>query len=210
MRIGIYGGSFDPVHYGHLLLAETCREAGRLDQVWFVPTALAPHKQGSEPTLAQQRVDMLGLAIAGHEHFEISEIEIDRGGVSYTVDTLRHLHEDDSTRELFLLIGADSLVDLPTWRAPDEICRLATPLVVARPGAAQPDFTPLAEFVSPDRAEAMRQSVIEMPQIEISSTNLRHRVATGQSIRYQTPRAVEKYIEANGLYRGDVGQVPRT
>src|SRR5262249_55888086 len=130
MRLGLFGGSFDPVHYGHLLLAETCREQCRLDAVWFVPAAVPPHKQARELSSAENRVEMLKLAIAGNEAFSVYQMEIERGGVSYTVDTLEQLHAEDPTRELFFLMGADSLADLPTWRNPRRICELAIPLIV--------------------------------------------------------------------------------
>src|SRR4051812_25893430 len=105
MRIGIFGGTFDPVHYGHLLLAEFCREQGGLDRVWFVPAAVPPHKQSVEISPANQRVEMLRLAISGNERFEVCEYETERGGVNYSVDTLRHFRDEDQTRELFFLMG---------------------------------------------------------------------------------------------------------
>src|SRR5262245_678910 len=136
MRLGIFGGTFDPVHYGHLLLAESCREAQRLDAVWFLPAAVPPHKRDRELTPAEQRSEMLELAIAGHESFGGCRYEIERGGVNYTVDTLAHLREEEPSRELFFLLGADSLRDLGTWREPQRICALATPIVVRRVDAA--------------------------------------------------------------------------
>ena len=118
MRLGIFGGTFDPVHYGHLLLAELCREACRLDQVWFVPAATPPHKSPRAITPAGQRLEMLELAVGGNECFAVSRLEVDRGGVSYTVDTLAELKAADPQRELFFLLGGDSLKDLPHWREP--------------------------------------------------------------------------------------------
>ena len=200
MRLGIFGGSFDPVHYGHLLLAECCREQARLDAVWFVPAAVSPLKEGNQAAPAEDRAQMLRLAIAGHEAFSLSTMEIDRGGVSYTADTLRQLASDDPSRELFFPLGADALVDLPRWREPDVICTLATPLVVRRAGSPEPNFDALTAIVPPERIEQIRAAQVEMPSIELSSTDIRRRVAERQSIRYQTPRAVEKYIETQGLY----------
>ena len=112
MRLGLYGGSFDPVHYGHLLLAECCREQCRLDAVWFVPAAVPPHKQDATLSPANQRIEMLQLAIGGHESLAVYRGEIERGGVSYTVDTLEQLHREEPQRELFFLMGADSLADV--------------------------------------------------------------------------------------------------
>jgi nicotinate-nucleotide adenylyltransferase len=201
MRLGIFGGSFNPVHYGHLLLAETCREQARLDQVWFVPNFLSPLKQDQPPAPPKQRLEMLQLAIGGHEAFHLSTIELDRGGVSYTVDTLAEITKQRPDAELFFLLGADSLVDFPRWREPQRICELATPLVVRRHGSPEPHYEMLAPLLPPVRLATVRQLTVDMPIIELSSTDLRRRAAAGQSLRYRTPRAVEKYIETHGLYR---------
>lgn len=201
MRLGLLGGTFDPVHYGHLLLAEYCREACGLDQIWFVPTNAPPHKNRDDLTAPRQRLEMLELAIGGHQPFAVSSLEVDRGGVSYTVDTLQQLRDQDPSRELFFLLGADSLKDLPQWREPARICELATPVVVRRPGSTEPDFACLAGLVNADRLATFEKYQARMPQIELSSTEIRRRVRAGQSIRFQTPRAVEKYIESAGLYR---------
>ena len=138
MRLGLYGGSFDPVHYGHLLLAECCRETLALDEVWLIPAAVPPHKQTQQRVAAKHRLQMIELALAGHEQIRGSSLEIDRGGVSYTVDTLAQVHMLHPQATLFLLMGADSLRDLPTWREPDRICALSLPAVVRRGGAAEP------------------------------------------------------------------------
>jgi nicotinate-nucleotide adenylyltransferase len=202
MRLGIFGGSFDPVHYGHLLLAECCREQCRLDEVWFVPAAAPPHKQGRELAPAKARLEMLELATSGNEAFRVSSLEVDRGGVSFTVETLRAIAAEHPQAELFLLMGADSLRDLPTWREPVEILTRAIPVVVRRAGTAEPDFAPLAEMMSPARLREIRSSQVTMPLFEQSSTDLRERASEGRSLRYRTPRAIEKYIETQGLYRG--------
>ncbi|GAG03859.1 unnamed protein product, partial [marine sediment metagenome] len=111
MRIGLFGGTFDPVHFGHLLLAECCREQCRLDEVWFLPTATPPHKQDRQPTAAEHRVEMLELATSGNPAFSVCRHEIERSGVNYSVDTLAHFHAEDPSRELFFLMGADMLLD---------------------------------------------------------------------------------------------------
>jgi nicotinate-nucleotide adenylyltransferase len=201
MRLGIYGGSFDPVHFGHLLLAECCREQCGLDQVWFVPASVPPHKQLGAIASAAARVDMLKLAIGGHEAFVVSTIETERGGVSYTVDTLESVRRQQPEAELFFLMGADSLADFSTWREPARICELAAPIVVRRAGTAEPDYAVLGPLVPAARLEAIRRLRVEMPVIDLSASDLRRRVAASLSIRYRTSRAVEKYIEANGLYR---------
>ena len=201
MRLGVYGGSFDPVHYGHLLLAEMCREQCRLDEVWFIPAALPPHKQHRDMTPAKLRVEMLQLAIGGTPGLLASTIEIERGGVSYTVDTLAEIQRQHAAAQLFLLMGADSLHDLPTWREPDRICELAIPVVVRRAGSPYPDLTVLRPLMTAERWEEANRNQVTMPIIDLSSSEMRRRVADGQSIRFRTPRAVEKFIETQGLYR---------
>ena len=201
MRIGIFGGSFDPVHFGHLLLAECCREQGQLDAVRFVPAAVPPHKQQRELTPAQNRIEMLELAIGGHPAFSVSRYETDRGGVNYTVDTLAHFHDEDPASEFFFLLGADMFRDLPHWRQPERICELALPMAVRRCGEPPLDFKLLSGIASPEQIEAMRRHEVVMPEIGLSGSDLRRRVAAGQGIRYRTPRAVEKYIETHGLYK---------
>jgi nicotinate-nucleotide adenylyltransferase len=203
MRLGLFGGSFDPVHYSHLLLAECCREQRQLDRVWFVPAATPPHKQHLAQASAKQRVEMLELAIGGHEAFAVSRIELDRGGVSYTVDTLREVRRQQPDDELFLLMGADALRDLPTWKEPAEICRLATPIVVRRAGLPELDFSHLAAFVDATRLAQFAASQVHMPLVDFSSTDLRQRAAAGLSLRYRTPRAVEKYIQTQRLYQAE-------
>jgi nicotinate-nucleotide adenylyltransferase len=200
MRIGVFGGSFDPIHQGHLILAEQCREQAGLDAVWFVPCALSPDKERGAQGTDRQRIEMIELAIAGHPAFQLARIEIDRGGVSYTVDTLkaiRELHADD---ELFLLLGADSLDNFDTWREPSEICQLAIPLVVGRPNAKEVDLSVLKKYVDSQRYESFCRHSIVSPLIDIQSRQIRKKIEKQQSIRYLTPRAVEKYIETQKLY----------
>jgi nicotinate-nucleotide adenylyltransferase len=201
MRLGLYGGSFDPVHYGHLLLAECCRERLALDEVWLIPAAVPPHKQARELAPGKHRLEMLELALAGHEQLKASRLELDRAGVSYTLDTLFAVHELVPGASLFLLMGADSLADLPNWREPRRICELSIPAVVCRGGSAEANFEVLRGLVSEERLSAIRSAQVQMPLIELSSTDLRTRAASGRSLRFRTPRAVERYIETHGLYR---------
>lgn len=203
VRLGILGGTFDPVHWGHLLLAEYAREQARLDKVWFLPAALSPHKQDRQPGTDANRVAMLELATGGHAAFEISRLEIDRGGVSFTVDTLCEIRQQLPSAKLFFIMGGDSLADFRDWREPGQILDLATPLIVGRPGSPTPHVSTLAKLASPDRLAAIAEVQFTMPQIGISSSDIRHRVRNGLSIRYQVTRAVEKYIEANRLYIED-------
>jgi len=200
MRLGLFGGSFDPIHVGHLLLAESAREQCQLEQVWFLPAAVPPHKMGRQLTSGEMRIEMLDLAIGGHPGFSVSDHEIDRGGVSYTVRTLNHFRAEDPDGELFFILGADMLADLPNWREAAMVCELALPIVACRGGNAEPDFGCLTGVVRSERIEEIRRHRIESPLIELSSSEIRRRVAEGSSIRYRTPRAVEKYIETHGLY----------
>lgn len=212
MRLGIFGGTFDPVHYGHLLLAESCREQLRLDQVWFLPAAVPPHKQERTLAPAVERAEMLELAIGGHEAFAVCRHEIERGGVNYTADTLARIQAEGPARELFFLMGADSLRDLPSWKNPRQICELATPVMVCRgelggelgPAASAGesfDWSRLETILSAERLRDIRNHQVHMPRVDLSSSEIRVRVAAGESIRFRTPRAVEKYIESHGLYR---------
>lgn len=201
MRIGIYGGSFDPVHFGHLLLAETCREQLPLERVVFVPTGIPPHKREQRVSPAEHRLAMLELATAGNPAFEISRCEIDRPDVSYTVDTLRWFAENFPDDDLFLLLGSDMFHDLPNWREPEQIVQFATPVPVRRGGHDNPDVRRLSKIVSSQQVEIVRNLMVYMPEMALSSSELRERVALGRSIRYRTPRSVEMYIQTHGLYR---------
>ena len=171
-RIGIFGGSFDPIHFGHLLLAEYCREARQLDEIWFVPAAQSPHKLHLDQTAPQQRAEMIELAIADHPDFLLVNHELRRGGISYTIDTLKSFQEQHPTSKFFLLIGADSLTEFSTWYQPAEICDLADLVVVARPGSEPVQFDHLADLVSSETITRYQQLVVEMPLIELSSSEV--------------------------------------
>ena len=207
MRIGVFGGSFDPVHLGHLIAAECCREQAGLDRVLFVPAAVPPHKQDRQLSPAADRVEMLRLAVGGHDAFAVSTLEIDRGGVSFTVDTLAVLHETHPADELFLLLGPDAIVGFPTWREPTRILDLAAPLVMMREviddlsmiaGDAR-----LATLIGQERLAAILSAAVRLPAIGIRASDLRAAVAAGRSIRFRTPRAVEAYVAAHRLYQLD-------
>lgn len=195
MRLGLFGGTFDPIHLGHLILAEQCRESCRLDRVWFVVTGAPPHKRG-ERTGVADRLEMVRIAIAGHPAFSVSDIEASRPGPHYSVETLEAVRRDHPGDELFFLVGADSLADFPTWREPARIAQIATIVVVNRPDidrarpAGLPDFGPGSHPLV----------AVTIPPIGIASSDLRCRLAEGRSIRYMVPRGVEAYIEANKLY----------
>ncbi len=145
MRLGLFGGTFDPIHLGHLILAEQCREACELDRVWFVVAGLPPHKMEGRTAVAH-RLEMVRIAVAGHSVFEASEIEAVRPGPHYSVETLESVRRQRSDDDLYFLIGADSLADLPFWREPARIAQLATIVVVNRPGIAEVDPARLPDF----------------------------------------------------------------
>jgi nicotinate-nucleotide adenylyltransferase len=196
-RIGLFGGTFDPIHHGHLILAELCREQLRLDRLEFVVAADPPHKPDGALASFTHRATMVRLALDGSDGLAVNESEATRAGPSYTVDTLRQRLADAPNDDLWFLVGADSLRDLPSWREPEAIIRLVRLAVVARPGVA------IGREAIPESVPGLRERVdwVEAPLIELSSTVLRDRVQRGCTIRFQVPRAVESYIAAKGLYR---------
>jgi nicotinate-nucleotide adenylyltransferase len=203
-RVGILGGTFDPVHYGHLVVAEEVREALSLDRVLFVPAAIPPHKIGLAITSAADRAAMVELAIAGNRAFTMSRIELDRDGTSYTVDTLetlaRETHQAGITRELYFILSAEAVAALPTWRAPARILELARLVVVPRPGSPVPDLAVLAFEVGASPADE-RILTVDTLALAHSASDIRRRAAAGLSIRYLVPPAVESYICDHRLYR---------
>jgi len=199
LRIGILGGTFDPIHYGHLILAEEAWARLELDRVLFVPAREPPHKLLQPGSPAADRLYMVRLSIASNPHFDVSDIELERPGPSYTVDTLALLRQELGPQaELYFLMGLDSLVNLPTWHNPEGIIALAHLAVARRPGYAA-DLQRL-EQVLPGITE--RTHFLDIPEIGIASHDLRRRVREGLPIKYQVPEAVEEYIYARGLYRG--------
>lgn len=207
-RIGMFGGSFDPIHIAHLILAECCREALELEQVLFIPAFISPLKQDSHPIDAKHRVEMIRLAIGGNPAFRIDTRELDRGGVSYTIDTVRELKQEYPNAELVLLMGADSVRDLPKWRSPGELLELVSIGAISRGGLGEPPWESIRGLVSEERWLQL-QKRIDAPQLELSSGSLRQRVASGQSIRYQVPAAVEMYIQQHQLYFNAAKQYSR-
>jgi nicotinate-nucleotide adenylyltransferase len=192
-RIGFFGGSFDPIHFGHLILAESCRESLSLDRVVF--------KTASKPASNRDRIELVRLAIGGHPAFHIDTREIDRGGVSYTIDSVKSLKTDFPASDVFLLLGADSLVDIAKWREPAELFKLAMPAVIQRGGFAPIDWSTLEPYMDRDRLKQCQSHRIESPLIEISSSDIRSRIAAGRSIKYLVPPAVEAYIREAELFR---------
>jgi nicotinate-nucleotide adenylyltransferase len=201
MRIGIFGGTFDPVHIGHLIIAEQAREQARLDQVWFVPSARPPHKLEKPISPFDRRAEMLLLATAGQSSFRVDLVEKDRPGPSFTADTLGDLHRAHPGSEFFLILGADMLVDLLKWHEPLRVLELATLLVAARPGWQVWTAEQLAAAIPVADATRVRIHQVVIPLVEISSRDLRRRAGEGRSLLYMVPRAVEVYIRERGLYR---------
>jgi len=206
MRLGIFGGSFDPVHTGHLVAARACLEQAGIDRMILVPAGVSPFKQDRPPTAGRHRAAMLELATAGDPLFEISTIELGRDGPSYTADTLEQLRAAHPGDTLLLVVGPDSLASFPTWRRPDRILKLAELLPVERQGLDDLErlrsATPALEaLVGRDRLDRIIASRVRMPPIEVRSTDLRRAVAEGRPLCGLTPPAVEDYIRRHRLYR---------
>jgi nicotinate-nucleotide adenylyltransferase len=199
MRIGIFGGTFDPVHMGHLIVAEQCRDQAGLDEVWFLPSYIPPHKADRGITRFEQRCDMLELAIAGHGAFKVDRIEKELPEPSYTARTLAELHARHPGDEFFLLVGSDCLLDLPGWYEPRAVIERAGLVVVPRPGVMLWTAERLATALGVD-VSAVRLRLIACPMIDIASRELRRAIADGLSVRYLVPRAVEEYIRERKLY----------
>ena len=199
-RIGIFGGSFDPIHLGHLLMAEQFRSELSLDTVKFIPAKISPFILHYTPTADKHRLEMLKLAIGAHPNFEIDPIEIQRGGVSYTIDTVEQLQSNQPDATWFLLIGADSLKDFKKWKSPEKLLRSVQLVVARRGGCPEPDWKELDGLASEETLRAIQQIRLDIPVMEISSTAVRQRIETKRSIRYLVPAPVEVYIQEHQLY----------
>lgn len=200
MRIGIFGGTFDPVHMGHLILAEQCRDQAKLDEVWFLPSYQPPHKQGQPVTRFEQRCDMLELAVAGQPAFKVERIEKELPPPSYTAETLAELHRRHPDHEFSLLMGSDGLPDLPGWYEPRKVLALASLVVVPRPGVMLWTADRLAAALGLSDSSGVRMRFVACPMIEIASRELRRAMHDGMSIRYMVPRSVEEYVRERKLY----------
>lgn len=192
MNLGILGGTFNPPHTGHLLLAECARVECALDAVLFIPAYLSPFKKEQPAVGAEIRAEMVELAVSDNRHFQVSLSEVRRRDVSYTVDTLRELREQRPQDSLVLILGADAFKDFPLWMHPEQVVQLARIAVAIRPGfALDLDAHPFGQYATP----------FPMPLIDISASVVRARVRAGKSIQYLVPWTVLTFIEANGLYR---------
>jgi nicotinate-nucleotide adenylyltransferase len=199
LRIGILGGTFDPPHVGHLWLATLAADAIGLDRVLFMPAAQPPHKGGRLVTRASDRLLMTRLAVAGDDLFDLTLIEMERPGPSYTIDSVDELHRSYGTdATLYLLMAADSLASIDTWREPDALLERIEWVVGPRPGSPLPDRPVLEDRFG---ANASRITLLEGPSLDVSSSDIRRRVAAGHAIRYLVPRGVEELIRERRLYR---------
>ena len=202
MSLGILGGTFNPPHIGHLVMAQEAREQLGLDRVVLMPVAVPPHKEADGDPGADVRLTLARLAAAGEEGVEVSTAEIDRGGASFTVDTLGELHERYPEQELTFIVGADMAHSLPAWREPERILELARLAVAEREGIARDD---IAERLAPLH-DGSRVTFFDMPRIDVSSSDIRRRVAEGRSVRHLVPDAVAQAIADRDLYRTTVGR----
>jgi nicotinate-nucleotide adenylyltransferase len=200
LRIGISGGTFDPVHIGHLIMAEVIREKLQLDKIIFIPSGRPPHKQGTGVSEACHRLNMVEMAVATNPNFEFSRIEIDREGYTYTVDTLEELQTYyGSEAKLFFIIGSDVLAELVTWKSYEKVFSMCEFIAVRRPCFKEETFPGLLGHLRNDLGAKIH--VTDAPLIDISSTAVREKARRGSSIKYLVPENVEKYILENGLYR---------
>jgi len=194
----VLGGTFDPIHIAHLAIAEEARTQLGLDKVVFVPAGLPPHKMDVHVSPAEHRLAMVELAIAGNPHFEVSRVDIDRFGPCYTVDTIALLRKEwGPDVEIYFIMGSDSLADILTWHKPDRLIRLCRIVAVGRPGY-RVDMDELERCLP---GASQRILFINSPQLDVSSSEIQRRVRAGESIKYQVPEAVERYIYEHGLYR---------
>ncbi len=199
MRLGLFGGTFDPVHLGHLILAEITLEKMGLDQICFLPSGSPPHKQKEEISSEKARTEMLEFAIAGDNRFSINRMEFEREGPTYTYETVKILKEENPEDEFFFIIGADSLKDFPRWKHPERIVEKATIVAVNRGLLSQDEMQELKSKLPEDLMNHVE--IISMPGIDLSSTEIRNRVKEGKSIRYMVPHAVDAYIHQHKLYQ---------
>ena len=203
--IGLFGGTFDPVHLGHLLAAQEAHERLDLARIILMPAHIRPHKERAVATPPADRLAMLRLAVDNDRRFEVSDLEIQRGGPSYTIDTLVALRALTGG-DVVLLLGSDSVPELPAWRRVGELLDLCTLVVMARPGFTLANLDPLRAALPARQVERIR--LLPIPLIEISSTDVRARLAAGRPVRYLVPPAVEDYIARRGLYRPETPSKP--
>ncbi len=199
MQIGLFGGTFDPIHHGHLLLAERCRGDAGLDEVWFLPSYQPPHKHGPSITRFEHRCEMVTLATTGQPAFHVEAIEKELPPPSYTANTIAELRMRHPEHEFSLIVGADCLPDIPKWHDPPRLLELTSLIVVPRPGTPLWTATELATAIGVSPSN-VRMQTIDCPLMELASRDIRTRVAEGKTIRYLVPRAVEEFIRERKMY----------
>ncbi len=206
-RTGLFGGSFNPVHIAHLILAERVREEADLDRVVFVPARRPPHKPERPLAGGHHRIQMLERAIGDHPRFETSTAELDRAGPSYTLRTVRAFRENlDEESELYLLLGGDSVLDLPNWWRAHELVEEVSLIAVERPGYRLDDLSVVSDAFDEEVVSQIRQNLVQMPLMDLSATDIRRRRQEGLSIRYLVPDSVREYICQEGLYDNSAPQ----
>lgn len=193
MKVGIMGGTFDPIHIGHLIAAERAGEEAGLDEIWFMPANVAPHKLHGPQADSRQRWDMVRLAVEDHPGFKAEDIELTMGGTSYSVDTVSLLKSRYPRIDFYYIIGGDMVMYLPKWHRIEELARMVTFIGLARPG-----YVIQLEELKVDLRKKIK--LVPMPELEISSTDIRTRRRAKRSIRYLVTDKVREYIEGNGLY----------
>ena len=200
-KIGIMGGTFNPIHHGHLILAQTAYEQFQLDQILFIPNKNPYYKKMHQDVTEKHRSDMVRLAIEGNDAFAFSDVELDRDGTTYTVDTLRILTTENPDTEYYFIMGADSLYHFETWKDAQEILKMATLLVATRDSVAVHNIESQIEYLEEKYEDVdVKIYCLTAPSLEISSSSLRNWVRKGRSIKYLVPEKVEAYIKENGLY----------
>lgn len=201
MKLGLFGGSFNPIHHGHLIVARAIAEQVGLQKVLLLPSAHPPHKSGIDPDQARHREAMIRLAIEGEPLFDISDYDLRRPGPTFTIDTVDHFAATLPGASLHWIIGADSLTDLVTWHRASQLVDRCTILTAGRPAATEPDRNVLLSTFTPTQVERLVQGIIPTPLIEISSSQIRLRVSAGLSVRFLVPDPVAAYIAHTGLYQ---------
>lgn len=198
MRVGVIGGTFDPIHIGHLIIAEEARVRLNLEKVVFVPAGLPPHKMENHVSPAEHRLEMVKLAIADNPYFSLSLVDVERFGPSFTVETIELLRQEWGPQaEIFFIMGQDSLVDILTWHKPQRLINLCRIVALSRPGFR----VDMEELEKSLQGASSRIILLNSPEVAISSTDIQRRVREGLPIKYQVPEAVEEYIYKHGLYR---------
>ncbi|WP_333871317.1 nicotinate-nucleotide adenylyltransferase [Desulforamulus putei] len=203
-QICLMGGTFDPIHYGHLVVAEEVRQKFGLQKVLFIPAARPPHKMGKKISEAYHRVNMTRLATASNKYFEVSTLEIERQGISYTIDTVREIKRIYGIETVYFITGADAVLEIINWKEAEKLLSMCTFIAATRPGY---NLNNIKETLKSLPGDILKRILpLEVPALSISSSDIRQRVMEGRSIKYLLPESVEEYILKNGLYRKNTAE----